>query len=190
MQWSQHCANLIVLLFLSLAGCDAQLPEDNHDFDRRAQLKQAATAAVQNFKAPVVSVEQAETMLHMAEPPLIIDARSHEEYAISHLPNAILWHEDGGESMPRLLNDAGQNGRPVVFYCSIGYRSGAACEVFLKRYPNGNGVNMLGGLFLWAESGGEMIGSQLIHPYDAKWGQLLRPDLRWQPHMSPQPSKP
>ena len=109
------------------------------------------------------------------EPPLLLDARSKNEYAISHLHGASLASE-ANETLNSYPKD-----KPIVAYCAVGYRSSALVEK-LKQQGFTNVVNLEGSIFQWANEGrplyqGEQQVSQ-VHPFDAKWGQLLKPELR------------
>jgi rhodanese-related sulfurtransferase len=117
---------------------------------------------------------------------LLVDTRTQQEYEVSHLPGAIHWDVEEGNPLPPNLTQAGDAGRQVLFYCSIGYRSGKACRRFLDVYPDAETFNMKGGLFQWAEQMGALEGGDQVHPYDETWGDLLRPDLRWSSNKSAQ----
>jgi rhodanese-related sulfurtransferase len=133
---------------------------------------------VNKFRTPAASVDEGLAAIRSPEPPLLVDTRRTVEFEASHLPGAILWRAGEGQPMPQALEQAGREEKPVLFYCSIGYRSGAAGDQFLERFPGAPARNLEGGAFLWAERGGPLEGGSLVHPYDAEWGQLLRPDLR------------
>jgi len=107
------------------------------------------------------------------EPPLLLDARAPAEFAVSHL--------DGARSVPtasdalRLLHDTDRS-RPIVVYCSVGYRS-AALVKRLQRAGFTQVQNLAGSIFQWANEGRPIYrGGQpvsQVHPYDDKWGVLL-----------------
>ena len=107
--------------------------------------------------------------------PLLLDARSKAEYATSHLRGASLASE-ATETLKSYPKD-----KPIVAYCAVGYRSSALAEK-LKQQGFTNVVNLEGSIFQWANEGhpvykGEQQVSQ-VHPFDAKWGELLKPELR------------
>jgi rhodanese-related sulfurtransferase len=149
---------------------------------RRAELANASAKAVAAFKAPVITVEQAFAKLYPTAPggahPFVVDARQPAEFAVSHLEGATLWDVDAGDPMPETLREAAARGLPILFYCSVGYRSGKAGDLARRAFPKAIVWNMEGGIFAWAEAGHPMEGGPKAHPYDAKWGALLRPDLR------------
>jgi len=112
--------------------------------------------------------------------PLLIDARNKEEFAVSQLPNA--QHFD---SVKQVGEAAAAKSRPIVVYCSVGYRSSAFAEK-LQRAGFTNVFNLEGSIFAWANEGKPVYrGSQKldppkVHPYDKKWGALLKRELRGQ----------
>jgi len=107
------------------------------------------------------------------EKPLLMDTRSREEYAVSHLPGAV-WAEKPGQ-MRVVLRDV-QRDRVVVLYCSVGVRSSKAATDLIKD-GRGNVPNLRGSIFQWANEGRgiERDGRPVreVHPYDKKWGALL-----------------
>ena len=110
-------------------------------------------------------------------PPLLLDARTPEEYAVSHLPNAILTSSE--EEALELLKGSEQ-GRPVVIYCSVGYRSSRMAKT-LGEHGYTNAHNLEGSIFQWANEDrtvyreGEQV--RAVHPYDDHWGKLLSREL-------------
>lgn len=71
--------------------------------------------------------------------------------------------------------------RPVVAYCSVGYRS----SVLVQRLRDAGftqAVNLEGSIFAWAnegrplESDGRTVG--VVHPYAERFRLLLRPERR------------
>lgn len=114
--------------------------------------------------------------------PQVIDARSAEEYALSHLPGAV--HVEVDASMDDALRRL-DSGRPSVVYCSAGYR---ACQLARRLRLAGvpEVANMEGGIFAWGNTGGPLEGPEgavaQVHPYRAVFARLLKPELR-PPHV-------
>jgi len=110
--------------------------------------------------------------------PLVLDARTPEEHAVSHLPGAV--SAPDAESALTALRDAGAE-TPVVVYCSVGWRSSDLVQQLRDR-----GVervwNLEGSIFQWANESravmrdGERVSQ--VHPYDESWGRFLDPSLR------------
>lgn len=116
--------------------------------------------------------------------PLLLDARSSEEYAVSHLPGATRIDPNASpESLTAQVTALrGSDGaRPVVIYCSVGYRS-ARAAARLQRAGFGGVYNLDGSIFRWAAEGRPVVrdGTPVreVHPYDALWGLLLPRPLR------------
>ncbi len=109
--------------------------------------------------------------------PLLLDARSAEEYAVSHLPGArrVSPTPDSIAGLDTLSRD-----RPIVVYCSVGYRS-ARVTTHLRSQGFSNVRNLEGSLFRWANEGRPVVRNgtpvQAVHPYDATWGTLLNDPL-------------
>jgi len=106
-------------------------------------------------------------------PPLVLDVREAEEYAIGHLAGAV-WISPEETDFSRY-----DTGRAVVVYCSIGWRSAAlAYEMVHAGFADVQ--NLEGGLFAWANENRPMENdcgpTSEAHPYDALWGRLLRPE--------------
>jgi rhodanese-related sulfurtransferase len=109
--------------------------------------------------------------------PVILDARDEEEYAVSHLPDSR--RVDPDEPAENLADVPKE--RPVVVYCSVGYRSSMAAQK-LSKAGFKEVYNLEGSIFQWANEGRRLEANgkpaKTVHPYDEKWGQLLKPELR------------
>ena len=110
--------------------------------------------------------------------PLLVDVRTADEFFVSHLPGARRL-DPGASAIPR---DWGSTKTvPVVFYCSVGYRSSQMAERMTGKGWT-NVFNLEGSIFEWAnegrpiEAGGHSV--RVVHPYNATFGKLLHPELR------------
>jgi rhodanese-related sulfurtransferase len=108
--------------------------------------------------------------------PVLLDVRTKAEYDVSHLRGAQRIEPNASATSILLPHD-----QPVVTYCSVGYRSGAFAQK-LQEAGYKNVQNMSGSIFQWANEGYpvERDGQRVdkVHPYNARWGKLLRPPLR------------
>ncbi|MDJ0724526.1 MAG: rhodanese-like domain-containing protein [Prochloraceae cyanobacterium] len=108
------------------------------------------------------------------EQPLLLDARTLQEYSVSHLPNAKLMPQN----MRDLINwqevDFSTN---IVVYCSIGYRSSLISRQ-LNALGYQNIFNFNGSIFEWFDRGLSVYrGNKLVnivHPYNRFWQYLLK----------------
>ena len=116
-------------------------------------------------------------------PPLLLDAREPEEYAVSHLPGAVQISPDlSADSLAAALRrlPEAQAERPIVVYCSVGYRSAGVAER-LATAGFREVHNLEGSIFRWANENRAVVRDGAVvdevHPYDTLWGQLLRSEL-------------
>jgi len=132
-------------------------------------------------EVPVLTIPKlADWLADTARPqPLIIDVRTRAEYDISHLPNAI-WAGTVQLQTEALKQSAPD--RPVVFYCSVGWRSGQAAARWVKSGRRGL-FNLEGSIFQWANEGRPLTDAQgkgvsVVHPVNKSSGALLERS-RW-----------
>lgn len=155
---------------MSLANCLDSSGETMKWESVKREIRQHYPLAVQ------LSTDELAGMLSggNAQPPLLLDARTPEEYAVSHLADAILVSSE--EDAEHYL----QGERPVVIYCSVGYRSSRLAER-LTQLGHTNVYNLEGSIFQWANEGRPLFRGQeqvaVVHPYDNHWGQLLYPEF-------------
>lgn len=146
----------------------------------RAQSPAALRAAIEARYPDVAWVEAGRLARWMRDGErrtVLLDARSREEYDVSHLRNAVWVHPEATD--PAAL-DIPHDAR-IVIYCAVGWRSGKLADRF--REAGFERVhNLEGGIFAWANEGrpvyrdGERV--REVHPYDASWGRLLDEELR------------
>jgi len=109
------------------------------------------------------------------EPPVLLDVRTSEEFAVSHLPTAR--HTPDADAVEEIALALEQ---PIVAYCSVGYRS-ARLVAQLQNRGFTQVYNLEGSLFQWANEGRplERDGQPAtqVHPYNALWGLLLKPSV-------------
>ena len=111
--------------------------------------------------------------------PAIFDARSEQEFAVSHLPGAVRVPPDieAEEFTARFSPKAAD--RDAVFACAVGWRSARlAARVQHALAEQGTAcANLAGGVFAWRNEGwllerkGQRTGD--VHPYDARWGRMI-----------------
>jgi rhodanese-related sulfurtransferase len=109
--------------------------------------------------------------------PLLLDVRTQAEYDVSHLRNA---RHIEPNAEPAVLQLQAQQ-RPIVTYCSVGYRSGRFAEK-LRQAGFTNVVNLKGSIFQWANEGRPVFSrgapAERVHPFNRAWGLLLQKPLR------------
>jgi rhodanese-related sulfurtransferase len=112
--------------------------------------------------------------------PVVLDARTEDEFDTSHLRGAIRIdpYRPSTRPLARFPKDT-----PIVVSSSAGYRS-ARVAVWLRRAGYGSIQNLTGGLFRWVNEGRPVFRddrpTQEVHPYDRYWGWLLKGRYRAQ----------
>lgn len=105
--------------------------------------------------------------------PVILDARTETEFAVSHLPDAT--RIDPYRPLLRPLKGLPQT-VPIVVYASAGYR-GARVAHWLAGQGYSNVRNLDGGIFRWANEDRPVFRQGAptleVHPYQSRWGLLL-----------------
>ena len=114
-------------------------------------------------------------------PPLLLDARTEAEFAVSHLPGARHVDPDAeAGALAAALADIDPE-REIVVYCSVGVRS-ATVTARLREAGFAHVENLRGSIFEWANEGRPVVRDgrevEAVHPYDAVWGRLLAPERR------------
>jgi rhodanese-related sulfurtransferase len=109
--------------------------------------------------------------------PILLDARTRDEFEVSHLKGAL--RVDPDEGLPDFLRALDRK-TTVVAYCSVGYRSSRLVDR-LQKEGFTDAKNLEGSIFEWANKGYpvERDGDPVkeVHPFDEKWGRLLDPPL-------------
>ena len=131
-------------------------------------------------EVPQISTDElARRMAREGASPFLIDVRTREEYKVSHLPGAV-WAETPSEITAVLRTVSDQ--QPVVLYCSVGVRSSKAAAN-LMRSGRAYVFNLQGSIFKWANEGRPLTAddhsAHVVHPYNERWGVLLKPELRF-----------
>ncbi|MDE2824779.1 MAG: rhodanese-like domain-containing protein [Gemmatimonadota bacterium] len=122
--------------------------------------------------------DQAQTGQAQVGRPLLLDVREKEEYEVSHLKDAVraASEQEALKALEGIPPD-----RPVVLYCSVGYRSSEMAG-FLQKRGYEKVYNLEGSIFAWANEGKPVYRGeervQVVHPYDRVWGKLLKKVLR------------
>ncbi len=175
----KKCRFILICSTLLLSACAGRTESPD-----LAQIKQTVRERFPDV-TQVSTVQLSEWLAAPeAERPILLDARSPDEFEVSHLPNARP-AADEAQALEELRGTA--QSRRIVAYCSVGWRSSALAQK-LKARGYANVSNLEGSIFQWANEGRPVYrdGQQVsqVHPFDAKWGRLLKAELR-----SPLPGK-
>lgn len=106
--------------------------------------------------------------------PVFLDAREEEEYRVSHLPGAL---HLGANRMDMDVLRGIDRDRPLVVYCTVGYRSERAAKK-LREAGFSRVYNLYGSLYAWKlasfpleDAAGKT--TEKLHTYNRKWGSFI-----------------
>ena len=128
---------------------------------------------------PMVPQLRIDTLAEWMQKPaslLLVDVRSREEFAISHLQGAV--NLPSAEQIAEAVRE--QKPSKAILYCSVGFRSSRLAHA-LAQQGLPEVMNLEGSIFQWANEGrvvyrGEVMVQQ-VHPYGKRWAGLLKPGL-------------
>jgi sterol desaturase/sphingolipid hydroxylase (fatty acid hydroxylase superfamily)/rhodanese-related sulfurtransferase len=134
-----------------------------------------------NFSAvETISAEALQTRMDQDDPPIILDVREADEFAVSHLKGAVRIDPDAELADIIQAIGARLKGRDIIVYCSVGVRSTTLADR-VREDLKGRGArriaNLSQGIFGWHNAGRPLMLGQgptpYVHPYNALWGQLV-----------------
>jgi len=158
----------IVAIFFLLIGCVSQqvwAQKTQQEFDQ--MLKEMYAYTVPLLTPSEFSKENPQDFL-------ILDTREKGEYNVSHIPEAV--YTGYNNFKKKLLNDIPKD-KPILVYCSVGYRSERIGEK-LQKMGFTNVYNLYGGIFNWSNEGEKMLDenkapTQNVHGFNKEWSQWI-----------------
>lgn len=127
---------------------------------------------------PHLTTQELAILLATEASVLLIDARTVEEFQVSHLAGAVR-STTVRTTLKAIESHAGN--LTIVVYCSVGYRSSRLVSKLQARGV-ANVFNLEGSLFRWANEGRPLVRGDepvaQVHPYDDDWAALLQAPLR------------
>ena len=114
-------------------------------------------------------------LIQVKEEVILLDAREKEEFEISHIPGAI-WVGYDDFSIERIKGI--DKNKPVVTYCSVGYRSERIGEK-LQREGFTNVQNFEGSIFRWMNEEQRVVNkdnqiTNKVHGFNDRWGKWVK----------------
>ncbi len=166
---------MIIFLFAGIFGAGLLQAEP------ALEALHAYTATLKT-KFPGVPTITLSEFAALGAPPILLDVREENEFAVSHLAEAVRAASDPVAQLGKL---GAKSDTPVVVYCSVGYRS---CVLAEKLQAAGfrNVRNLEGSIFAWANEGRPLVNARGetagVHPFNLLWGRYLEKSLwRWKP---------
>jgi rhodanese-related sulfurtransferase len=158
-----------ILLFLCITFSSLVLSQDNLS----KLLKKYNQESI-----PYISVQELAISKTSA---VLLDAREPEEFAVSHLKNAIcVGYEDF--NLKTVTNSIKNKDQDIVVYCSLGIRS-EDIAIKLKKEGYKNVKNLFGGIFEWKNNNLKIYNQKnqttdSIHAFSKKWSKWLKKGIK------------
>ena len=136
------------------------------DFDKKIN-------SLLSHTVPLIHQDELCTKLEK-EDVVLLDTRSLKEFEVSHLRGARFVDYDNFST--RMVEDLDKD-KPVVLYCSVGYRSEKIGER-LQEMGFKNVYNLYGGIFDWKNKDNPVINTRKnrtdsVHTYNKNWSKWL-----------------
>jgi rhodanese-related sulfurtransferase len=173
-----------LLFFVMLAGLGGSgVPAAPAAPEEKSVSWDAMLALVRTRFPKVAQLGTAELDAWLKDPkrpkPQVLDAREPAEFAVSHLAGAVRVSPDA--TAKEILASL-DTSRPIVIYCSVGYRSSRLATRLLES-GRVSVFNLEGSIFTWANEGRPLVtrddkATTVVHPFDSVYGRLLKPECR------------
>lgn len=163
----KQISNLIILgIFIIPFRCMSQ-----KDFDKKINTLLSHTVPLVHENDLNADFENNEFIL--------LDTRSKKEFQISHLEGAKFIDYDN--FTPAMVKEIDKD-KPVVLYCSVGYRSEKIGEK-LQELGYTKVYNLYGGIFDWKNHDNTVVNSRnqetdSVHTYNKNWSQWLKKGIK------------
>jgi len=155
-----------------------------HGFDPETDGMQGMKDLVRKRFPEVHQLQTAELAAWLSDTnrpqPVLLDVREAREFDVSHLLGAKNVKPNAKAKDLKMLI---ATNRPVVVYCSVGYRSSAMAQRLANDGVT-NVFNLEGSIFQWANEGRPLVknepaeAARKVHPYNKRYGVLLKAPLR------------
>jgi len=158
-----------ILVLLYFTACSQSVPQTLPAIENPAFADRLETLIP--FNIPVIGVDELAKEINKYT---LLDAREKSEFQISHIPGSQYL---GYKEIDEAVLDRLDKSKPVVLYCSVGYRSDKIGKQ-LSAMGFKEVYNLYGSIFEWANTGHELIDSQnqltkKIHTYNKKWSKWV-----------------
>lgn len=147
---------------LALMGCGREKAY-------HAQLK-----VLPDFGVEYITTDSLAMLMEQQEELLLLDVRTEKEWSVSRLPHALV--VDVEQFNVQQLDTVSRD-KPVVVYCSVGYRSGELGKK-LKEAGFVQVHNLYGGILEWKNEGRPILTpeghpTEKLHTYSRYWSNFL-----------------
>lgn len=158
---------LLAYIFVAISALQAQTA-----FDKKLNVLYKNTV-------PQIKTFDVKLKMEAGRQIVLLDTRSPEEYAVSHIPGARFVNYKGFKSTDVVHIDKNAE---VIVYCTVGYRSERIGEKLLEMGFT-NVKNLYGGIFQWANEERLLLNSQsqptdTVHTYSRSWSSWLQHGIK------------
>jgi sodium/bile acid cotransporter 7 len=171
LSWRRITLSLFLLACLAgMEGCMPAKPASHlTDTEKLSRIERMTADYRSDFpRARGVTIEKFLAWRAQRGDVVLVDVRDANERAVSTIPGAITREEFG-------TRKAEFSRRPVVAYCTIGYRSGEYAQALLDEGVDA--YNLEGSILAWVHAGQPVNDAQgnatrRVHTYGAQWALL------------------
>ena len=171
---SRRQKGLLLTLAMAASGISGACspdPEEMGDAEKQARIAELYQQSKSSAYPEIPDVEAEELReLRKTEEVVVVDVRGANEREVSMIAGAI--PQDDFEA--RLEADPEVfDGRKVVFYCTLGHRSGLYTAKLRERGLDA--YNLKGSILAWTHAGGELVDAETgettkrVHVYGKNW---------------------
>lgn len=168
---------VVTFVLLGIGQCGYKDIDSMHSLNKKSDKIRNEFPDIEHIEAGIVA-----TILKSenAASVLLVDCRTAEEFAVSHLAGAV--NLETKQQVDQHLKNLKSRPDTIVVYCSVGQRSAALTEE-LKKAEIKNVKNFVGSIFAWANEDRPMVDSkgktaEKVHTFNKFWGRLVKASRR------------
>jgi len=168
---------LIAFILLGIGRCGYKEIDSMSSLAKKSEKIRKEFPDIEHVESDVVA---ALAKAREVSPLLLVDCRSAEEFAVSHLAGAV--NLETTKQVHEYLGSLSVAPKSVVIYCSVGQRSAVLTEELQRSKVKGV-KNFVGSIFAWANEDRPLVDSkgepaEKVHTYNEFWGRLVKENHR------------
>lgn len=130
-----------------------------------------------------IDCEELNKLMKSPKELILLDVRTPQEYAVSHLQTAeriAPLEEWNSQTLQTFMLSRNLKNKTIVFYCSVGYRSSQLASHLrkpLEKLEIKDAYNLRGGIFAWHNQSRPLFSlngsTKLIHPFNNAYKKFV-----------------